>query len=147
MKLEFGDYYGENIACKETKVSFGISGDSLDPSIVTDQLAIEPNVAFAKGDEYLTRKVGTRIRPTGIWSISSDVFVNSTSTELHAKYILNLLEPRIEHIERYVHNPLYRTSIAFWWVARDGHGGFTLSKKTLAGLCCLCEHFDYYFVG
>lgn len=145
---DIGDLFGENTACKKTNVTFRIGGDTLDPNEVTYSLRIEPTRAFAKGEEYYIKKIGeVRFRPIGHWSISSEGFVDSTSTEAHARYLLNILEPSIDVIAKYLNNPCCRTSIIFWWEATDEHGGFTLKSDTLSRLCRLCNDLDYIFIG
>lgn len=145
---EIGEIYKDNPACKKTNVTFRIMGDVvLKPDEITNSLQIKPTRAFAKGEEYMTKRVGIRYWSIGHWSISTETFVDSTSTEVHAKYLLNLLEPRIKEIVPYLENPLFHTSIVFWWEATDEHGGYTLSSNTLARLCCLCNELDYTFIG
>ncbi len=141
------DIYAENWDCRKTKVTFRILGDELDPNEVTNSLQIQPTRAYAKEEEYNSKSGQTLRRPTGHWSISSEGFVDSTSTEAHARYLLNILEPSIDAIANYLNNPCFRTSIIFWWEATDEHGGFTLKSDILSRLCRLCNDLDYTFIG
>jgi hypothetical protein len=144
----FGDPYGGNPeGCRRTYVSFGIAGDGVDPDIVTRDIGIEPTRAFRKGEEYVSRGGGILSRPIGVWRFSSEREVNSTSTEEHAKHILDKLEPRVGAIAQYMRSPEIRTVIAVWFEARDGHGGYTLKASTLSRLCRLCNDIDFYYIG
>lgn len=139
------DYYGENPACKQTNISFGINGEDVDPSSITTLLGIQPTKAFAKGDEFNSRS-GSHKRGFGIWTLSSKGIIDSTSPEAHAKYLLQKLEPRAKEILNLSNEKSSRTYISFWWEAKDGHGGFTLSSPILLRLSELCNDFDFYFL-
>lgn len=143
----FENIFGENSACKKTNVMFRIGGDNVVPSEVTNFIGINPSRAFAKGEEYITKRGKTRQRPIGHWSISSEMAVQSTSPEKHAKFLLDLLEPKTDKILRFVEDKNYRVSFVFWWEAMDEHGGFTLSSDTIGRLCQLCNDVDYQFIG
>ncbi len=147
MNFNFGNIFGENSACKKTNVTFRISGDNIIPTEITNDIGINPTRTFAKGEVYKTKIGGIRQRPIGHWSISSEIMIDSTSTEEHAKYILEKLEPKTKSIKKYIENSNIRTSLIFWWEATDEHGGFTLSADTLGRLCQLCKDIDYQFIG
>ena len=147
MNDNFGNIFSENPACKNTNVTFRIIGDNVIPAKVTREISINPSRAFAKGETYKTKIGNLRQRPTGHWSLSSETVIQQTSTEIHAQYVLEKLEPKIDVIKKYIDNPTVRTSIIFWWEANDGHGGFTLSSDTLGRLCKLCNDIDYQFIG
>lgn len=146
-ELVIGDLFGENTACKKTNVMFRIVGDEIDPDEITKLLGIQPTRSFAKDEEYNSKSGQVLQRPIGHWSICSEGLVNSTSTEKHARYLLNILEPSIDAVGKYRNNPNFRTSIIFWWEATDEHGGFSLSSDTLSRLCRLCNDLDYTFIG
>jgi hypothetical protein len=148
MTIDYGDIFGENIACKETNVTFIIVGDEIVPAEITEHIGIQPTRAFSKGEEYEVKRVGLiRYRPVGHWSISSEGLLASTSTEVHAKWLLDKLESKIDKIEKYKNDPKIRTSLVFWWEAFEEHGGFTLSSDTLGRLCRLCNDIDFVFIG
>jgi hypothetical protein len=146
--VEFSDedYFGENVAVKETHVMFRLTADSIVPDEVTQDIGMTPSRAFAKGEHYEIR--GTRgQRPIGHWSLNSGGAIESTSTQKHANYILEQLEPRAEAIEKYLTDPDVHVSVVFWWETSDGHGGFYLRSDTLERLCRLCNDVSYHFVG
>ena len=150
MKSESGyfeDMFGENTACKKTNVMFRIIGDEIVPNEITKSLGIQPTRSFTKDEEYYSKSGQTLRRPIGHWSISSEGFVDSTSTEAHARYLLSTLEPSSGAILKYLNDSRYRISIVFWWEATDEHGGFSLSSDTLSRLCRLCNDLDYTFIG
>jgi len=147
MKSLLTDRFGPNQVCKVTYATFRIIGDELDPDEVTSTLGIQPSEAFAKGQDYQIRDVGIRKRYIGHWSISSKSFVISSSTEEHAKFLVSLLEPKVDAIVEYIKDPIFLTSIVFWWETNIGHGGFSLRRETMDKLCGYCENIDFHFIG
>ncbi len=147
MNFNFRNIFGENSACRKTNVTFRLIGDGIVPVEITKEIEINALRSFAKGEVYKTKRGGDRSRSTGHWSISSENIIKSTSTEDHAQYILEQLEPKAKIINKYIKAPHIRVSIIFWWEASDEHGGFTLSSDTLGRLCQLCNDVDYQFIG
>ncbi len=74
------------------RASFRLSGETLDPSLVTRQLGIFPTHAHAKGDPHMSR--GQRITDwsMGAWVLQSSV-EKGESLEDHLVALLDLLAP------------------------------------------------------
>ena len=147
MNDNFKNIFGRNSACKKTNVTFRMVGNNIKPTEITNDIGIKPSKAFLKGEEYLTQMGEKRYRPIGHWPITSELIIDLTSTEEHAKYILEKLEPKFENIKKYIKDPNIRTSLIFCWETIDGHGGFSLSSDTLKKLCQLSIDIDFQFIG
>jgi hypothetical protein len=144
------DPYKENSLCKKTNVSFGIFGDKLDPNELTERTSVKPSRGLSKGQRiYRSERAGGGFYPAaqGVWQICSDTTVESSSTEVHAQYILDLLEPHFQVVEQFLNRPGYLTVINIWWQTDQGHGGFSMRATTLARLCRLCDRIDTHFLG
>jgi len=96
------DPYGENSASRKTNVSFAVFGVELDPDELTERTGLKPSRGLSKGQEIcLSQRAGggSYPAPQGVWEISSDTAIESSSTESHARYIVDLLEPHARTIE------------------------------------------------
>ncbi len=99
------DPYGEEPSCKKTEVLFGIYGEELNPDELTERTGLKPSRARAKGQRIPVGKHsrgGPYFAQEGLWQISSDPTVASSSTEIHAQYVLELLEPHAHVIEQFL---------------------------------------------
>src|ERR1700677_4910672 len=84
----------ENPNCARTYATFRLLGEALDPDAATRALDLEPSLALAKGQEMPAGRIGTaRRQRTGVWSLSTDNVVRSTSLERHLLHLLDALEP------------------------------------------------------
>ncbi len=147
MNFDYKRIFGEHSGCKKTNVTFRIIGDDLNPDEITKSLDIQPTRSYYKGENYKIPNVGIRQRPIGHWSVNSDKIIQSTSTEKHAKCLLNILEQKSERVLKFVSKSHLRISIVFWWEGIACHGGFSLSNETLGRLCRFCNDIDYHFIG
>ncbi len=148
--ININEYFGcncldENIACNVTHVDFGITGFVLKPEEISKELGISPDRCWNK-DNIVQRKNGTSFkRPYGLLAFNSK-HIQSTSTERHILYVVELLEPKKKLLDKYLNDETLRVSLRIWWEAKDGHGGYTVSSKTLLRLAVMCHEVDYTFV-
>ena len=150
MTEECFDPYGEDSLCKVTKVSFGIIGDALNPDELTERMGVKPSRALLKGQLIpRSERAGGGFFPaaSGMWRVSSESAVDSTSTERHARYIINILEPHIHVLEEFLGKPEYSTAASIWWQTDLMDGGFSLSGNTLSRLGRLCDRVNVHFLG
>jgi hypothetical protein len=144
--MEFDDYFGEDDSVRECHVALRIGGNFSDPATITAQLQIEPTRAYGKGEEYLVEKISEmRKRSIGHWSISSEN-LESTSVEKHCEYLLKIIEPKKEIIQKYINDPEVWVSIVFWWESKVGHGGFSISPDKATRLAPLCQDLRFHFL-
>lgn len=135
----------ENENCERTYASFCIAGEHLNPTKITEELRIEPNIAYAKNDVVKSR-TGVQRRSRGLWLVDSENRLQSTSLERHLLYLINKLEPYRDVIQFYVDSNEYHVNFLCCWVSSSGHGGPVLSPDILRRLSGLCEEvsFDFY---
>jgi hypothetical protein len=125
-------------------VSFGLRGDNLTISEVTQALGIEPSSFTVKGTPMGGRS-GSAPHPYTVWRLQSKSHVATENLADHVKYILERLEPAVARIEEYRNDESIRVSIGIWWAPEGGQGGYTLSSDLLMRLCALCDEIDFYF--
>jgi hypothetical protein len=147
LRLEKNFYLDENMLCRKTNITFRIIGSKIVPNEITKALGVEPTRAFAKGENYQSKRVGIRQRPIGHWSVSTEGLVDSTSVECHALKLLELFDIESDALKALQGNEDYRISVVVWWEALEGHGGYTLSSETLRRLTCLCTDIDFQFIA
>jgi len=86
--------------------SFGVTGDALDPLVVTQALRIPPDHSHRRGEPRLSLSKSHRIidrgnsYPSGHWSFSSKGRVSSKRVGTHVRWLLELLQPRAEEVRR-----------------------------------------------
>jgi len=68
-----------------------IRGEYLNPIEVTTLLGIQPSYSYQRGDRY--GKDHDKVRKLGLWSISSESFVESSELQVHLEWLLTQLEP------------------------------------------------------
>lgn len=142
----FEDRCGDDERCKASHAQFSIRSDRLDPAAVTAGLGITPSRAWAKDEEYLT-KAGPLRHPWGMWHLSTAGAVASRIPEQQALYLLGLLEPKVDFLQRFVENADYVVIVSFWWESRDNIGRFELSSGTLARLAALSNYLGFTVIG
>ena len=147
LELEKDFSLDENTLCKKTNVTFRIVGPEIAPNEITEALGVEPSKAFAKGENYQTKRSGIRQRPIGHWSITTEGLIDSTSVERHALKLLELLDSENDALRSLQENEDCRLSVIVWWEALEGHGGYTLTSATLQRLSALCEDIDFQFIS
>ena len=84
---------------RKVKVGFIISGDTLNPIIVTEQLNLEPDDTAQKGDER-QNTLGQFLTPQteGFWRIDTENKVHSKDINDHLRYLLDRLLPHRDQI-------------------------------------------------
>jgi hypothetical protein len=146
--------FDEKDVTKIVFMEYSIRSDNLIPDQITSELDIKPSRAFAKGEKYQGRVLNTltkevesvwRERWSGIWTISTEGLVTSKYVEHHAQYLLDLLEPKVSLINRYL--SIY-SQIRFyiWWEPHAGHGSYVISDNTLRKLGNLCHYTEFGFL-
>ncbi len=139
----------ENPNCARTYASFRLTGDALDPEVVTTTLGIKPMRALAKNQAIPTirRGNGTRRQRTGVWALTSQGIMSSTSLERHLIYLLDAIEPAATPLDtlRVEHN--LQADFFCYWLSATGHGGPELSPRTLDRIAALDARLGIDFYG
>src|SRR5262245_29693479 len=79
---------------KKVVVGFVLSGEHLNPNIVSEVLGLLPDYAASKGDESHNNKGNViGIHSEGVWRIDTENKVQSKDINEHFQYLLSLLLP------------------------------------------------------
>lgn len=128
----------ENPNCARTHAAFRLVGDGLDPDAATQVLGLEPSVARAKGQDIPAGRVGpARRQRTGVWLLSTDGVVSSTSLERHLIHLLESIEPAGAALDTLRRNEDISADFFCYWVSATGHGGPEVSPATLNRIAAL----------
>jgi len=143
--LKFGGMgtLDENPNCARTRATFSLVGDNLVPAAIEKSTGLVAEFSAAKGEQ------GRRVRhqPTGVWLISTDDKVDSTSTERHIVYLLELLEPVSQKLLEVVDQQALEARFGCYWVSAAGQGGPGLSADALARMARLNATLGFEFHG
>lgn len=129
-----------NENCSETYAVLRVIGKNVGSASVTQVIGLEPTISVEVGD---IRPAGTRPRIEGIWTHSTQGFVDSTDLADHLAWL-------IERVPRDARAKLpcdCRFEIQCVWRSATGHGGPILSASLLEALSVrsLDLDFDIYF--
>jgi hypothetical protein len=142
----------EALTPKDALVSYIIRSDTLNPAAISDELGIQPAWAFAKGEDYKSKyldpnKQSTEPqrykRPWGIWAIDSSTVTDTREVEKHLEYLLSVLRPRKEQIEKYLRNEAYSICFYITWESHDKLSGYSISSRVLKEAADLCHYIDF----
>ena len=132
--------------CKETYFTFRMRADDLQPAEITALLGVEPTNSFFKGEEYSSR--GRRMaRPWGVWHLSSENMVKAKNPELHALWLLEVLEPHRKTLLAFMEERDIHADIHFWWKTGETGESLALSSDTVGRLCALTKEFIMVFLA
>src|SRR3954468_13020502 len=121
----------ENPNCEKTHVSFRLGGDGLAPDAVERATGLVADFAAAKGD-VRSSSTGPGIRQrTGVWLVTSEGRVESTSVERHLTYVLAKVEPAKEELLAVVREQGLTADFFCYWVSATGHGRPEIGADTL----------------
>lgn len=79
------------------------AGDRLVPDQITQILRVRPTQAYRKGEIYSAGPRSSKLRGrTGVWFLSTDKIVASRNLDDHISYLIGLLWPTPDKIERLI---------------------------------------------
>jgi len=134
----------ENPNCLETYATFRLVGDPLDPLTVSKMLQIEPNVSMVKGTRLLGRTANGSAQK-GVWGITSEKQVHSTSLERHLVYLIDILEKKHEELKELIKENNFICEFLCYWMSDTGYGGPIISPETLCRIANLYAELDFDF--
>ena len=138
----------DNPNCARTYAAFRLVGEDLDPEAVSRALGLEPDVARAKGEEITAGRVGpARQQRTGIWSLSTENHLTSTSLDSHLGHLLGRIEPSRSQLEALRRDDDIRADFLCYWRSATGHGGPEVSAETLGRIAALGASLGIDFYG
>jgi Domain of unknown function (DUF4279) len=78
-----------------TFVTLRFSGDRLEPNRITHILAVQPTLAYRKGEPYRPSPNGAETTGrTGVWYLSTRRVVKNASLAEHLRYLIGILTPK-----------------------------------------------------
>lgn len=91
--------------CAYASVRF--KGPSLDPLMVTQEIRLPPDHQHRDGEPRILRTLKGKVQENapyrgGLWSMSSEQWVESPRLETHLKWLLSQLEPRAAEVQRLI---------------------------------------------
>ncbi|MFD0893727.1 DUF4279 domain-containing protein [Luteolibacter ambystomatis] len=120
-----------------------VSGD-YDPAEVSRVVAVDPELSYRKGDEYVTKDGRTLRRPNSHWSVSTKD-LDSRSMECHFLELRKRLGG-VSRWEKIRQMDGVVVSIAVWWEAKGGFGDYFVTSKALSSLAGYGDDFEFYFL-
>jgi hypothetical protein len=139
----------ENPNCDATHASFRLTSDGLIPDVVESATGLAADFGAAKGELRASRS-GREIRQrTGVWLISSEGQVESTSLERHIRYLLEKVEPVMGKLLAVAREQGATADFYCYWVSASDQGGPGIGPETLGRMSELqgILAFDIYSAG
>jgi hypothetical protein len=146
----------ENPNCRSTHASFRLIGDRLVTAEVTRETGIAPTFASDKGTARPSTREGrqTITQRTGVWSLSSEGRLASTSLERHLIWLLDRIEPGRDPLRAAAEKYGATADFFCYWLSATGSGGPEVSPGTLARIAGLnaslgfdCYDSEHAFLG
>ena len=133
--------YGGAPKINRVDVSFGMSGEELDPEEVTRLLATQPNHANRRGDRIpTTSDRAAHYYATGVWLIESRLS-GVTDVDSHIADLLAMI-PRLDAVVPELLNAGLRCAIRAEVFFSGYCVGFTVSQKVIRWLAEMCLELD-----
>lgn len=137
----------ENPNCEYTHASFRLVGDSLVPQDIERRTGLTGDFG-AERDQLRRSRAGRGIRqPTGVWYVSSEKRVCSTSLERHLLHLLEVVEPVKDELLAVIEEHGLSADFYCYWVSASGQGGPEVSPDTLRRISELRGTLGFEFHG
>jgi hypothetical protein len=138
-------------------VVFRIRGDDLNTQTVTSDLNIPPTRVYQKGEKFVGKKYDPiakkrvkeiHIHHFSVWDVSSESQQDLKRVKEHIEYLLNILEPHSQAINRYLEqNEKYVISFYIRWEPKGEHGSYRVPGDLLGRMAKLCHFTEFSFIG
>ena len=149
--------FDESDAVKNLYVVYRIRADDLIPQTVTAELGIHPTVAYQKGEKFIGKKYDPKAKkdievirghPFSVWDVNSESQQGLRRVTDHIMYLLDILEPHSEQIQRYLNqNEKYIISFYVRWEPHGEHGSYVIPGELLKRMGNLCHFVEFSFIG
>ncbi len=105
-----------------TFVTFRVSGDTLDPDMVTKILDVAPTEAHRKGEAYGGKGFGRPVTArTGIWYFSTDRLSDSVALGDHLAFVRHFLaDDRRYQLHRFMQDRHLTATLTCFWHGQRG---------------------------
>jgi len=121
-----------NPLCAKTYASLRLLGERLDPVQISKKLGLEPSFSAEKGKITRSPSGKSRTQRTGIWIVDSSKQIESTDTEVHIHWLLDLLD-RADAVAKQLPS-VDDADVFCYWLSAKGHGGPVFSPEIMGRL-------------
>ncbi len=136
----------ENSNCEYTHASFRLVGPDLVPATIERRTGLTGS--GAEKNQLRRSRTGRGVRqPTGVWFISSEGQIGSTSLERHLLYLLDILEPQRDTLREVMSEQSLQADFSCYWVSATGQGGPAVGPTTLRRASDLSATLGFEFHG
>jgi Domain of unknown function (DUF4279) len=100
-----------------------VSGDRLDPDIISDIFGVRPTIAYRKGERYHAgARSGGLLGRTGVWLLSTKGLVFGLSPTEHLSYLTRFLEgaPRLAAFRQLMERDGLKADASLFWHGSAG---------------------------
>lgn len=123
-----------------TVIAFRLTGDDLQPDIITQALGVTPHRAWAKGDVRSRTMKGNLLFTFGCWSIVPQAD-RREGFEDQLRRLLDLLETLPPILHEFATQ--YRAEISVGYSSGERNFGFSIDRETMERLCKLDVSLDF----
>jgi uncharacterized protein DUF4279 len=132
-QASMGMYEDDYPTCAETFAALRIGHAELNPEAMSQEIGIEPTVAWRRGDLLPSPGGGSAVAEEGVWMFASPEELRSDDARRHIDHVLDVVEAHATAISR-LQAAGYGLAVSCYWVSRWGYGGPTLSARQMARL-------------
>jgi hypothetical protein len=109
---------------------------------------LTPASRAPEDQEIPAGRVGrARRQETGVWFLSTETIVESTSLERHLVHLLDAVEPASAALQRIRADENLWADFDCYWLSATGHGGPEVSPETLGRIAALGASLGLDFHG
>lgn len=127
-------------------VSFAISSEKKFLFDFTDTFHVKPTWSSEEGKTYLY-KTGPRKSARSVWGIASKDHILNDEIDDHLEFILKILEPHCDFIERLSKDPDLYISFRIWVQPEGGILGFGIGFQMLERIIRFGTDINFTFIG
>jgi len=131
-------------SCSQTYCTLSIYHSTANPQSITDALKIVPDRISVVGEKLYANKLA---KNSG-WYLSTENKVESKDLRAHIDYLLKLLIPITDVVNKLIDSE-FKVAIWCYWESANGSGGPTIDHELIKMLSLLPVdlYFDVYFLG
>ncbi len=133
---------------KRIRCDFSIVSQTVLPEQITQELGIQPNRSYRKGDYKMEGRDTIYTYPSHLWEISSvEAIHNEKNIQLHIDYVKKELENKFDILDRYKQDPRYESIISIRDETETGSVGIDLNIDDLTFIRSICNRFSCFLMS
>jgi hypothetical protein len=119
----------------------------LRPGVIEERTGLVGDFGAEKGHLHVSSSGRTVTQRTGVWSVTTEQRVESTSIERHLVFLLEQLEPVGSELLALAEEQGLAADFFCYWVSADGDGGPIVSPTTLKRIGAMRATLGFDFYG